>query len=434
MPFDIISVNFNDDTVTFIPKFCTHIKTIPIINLLDKQGHRYCGACYEPFGIESYNKIKECIKEKECIMLTTKEEFMELNSGMVSKIKIIGKCNHEFNIVYWEFLNGRALCSPCLNIHRSITRKQFYTENKDYAQDVELKGNDLFRKYLSEKFEIVCISSCLADMLIKPKSILYDQWLPIQLKATIQKDSRYVYKFVIKNKNYTNIILVCICISEEKFWIFEGKNIPKTDAVNIFNKTEESKCIYNKYYIPNNELLPYMMKLYTESKINNSIEVLSVPITPSNKLEYKYKLIREEKFKDILTFQYPETDSHVYDFLVNNLKVQEKIASIDESIENGYRAYIRKTKDRKSKKPYNEKDNDLYWFHIVDTNIFYIVPNEIMIKLKYVTTDIQPGKTAILLYPNYKKKKTILSLELNQYQFDYNNIDKTKIKELFKLV
>lgn len=95
---------------------------------------------------------------------------------------------------------------------------------------------------------------------------------------------------------------------------------------------------------------------------------------------------------------------------------------------------MRKTKNKKEKKPYDEKDNDIYWFHIIDTTLFYIIPNYIMIKLKYLKTDSEYGKSAVLLYPNYNGKKNILSLELNDYLFDYNNIDIVKIKHLLKLI
>ena len=103
MPFDIVSVNFENDTVTFYPKFCNHIKTIPISSLLDKQGHRYCGVCFEKFGIDTYNNISECVKEKECHLVTSKEHFMDLNMGSHSKIKIIGKCTHEYDIRAVDF-------------------------------------------------------------------------------------------------------------------------------------------------------------------------------------------------------------------------------------------------------------------------------------------------------------------------------------------
>ena len=86
--------------------------------------------------------------------------------------------------------------------------------------------------------------------------------------------------------------------------------------------------------------------------------------------------------------------------------------------------------------PYNEKDNDIYWFHIPDQDIFYVIPTNILVKLKYLTTDNQPGKTALLLYPNYIQKKgtrLVLSYELNQYIFDYNNKDDMKFYDLRRI-
>jgi hypothetical protein len=56
-----------------------------------------------------------------------------------------------------------------------------------------------------------------------------------------------------------------------------------------------------------------------------------------------------------------------------------------------------------------------------------------MKNLKYLTTDNEPGKTVLLLYPNYIGKNNVLSLKLNDYQFDYNNIDFDKISKIFNL-
>jgi hypothetical protein len=381
MPFEIISVNFNDDTVCFQPRVCIHNKTLPISKLLNKEGHRYCGLCYEPHGIATFNNIVKCVKEKECTLLTTKEHFMELNMNSFSKIRIIGKCKHEFEMMYWTFKDSTALCPLCINIHRSNIRKAFYADNKNYEQNVELNGNDLFRKFLSKDFEIERVSSCLADMIIKPKEIKNDLWLPIQLKATIKKDSRHVYKFDIKKNDYTNTVLVCICISESKFWIFEGINIPKTDFINIFSKTEDSKSLHNGSLVLNNDLVSHMKKLYEKSQINNSKNILAIPQSPKHKLEYKYKLIREEKFKNILDFKYQECDSFVYDFIVNKLKVQEKVSFPEIYNPSAFRVNIRKTKKKKSKMPYHENDNDIYWFHIVNTTIFYVIPNKILVNI-----------------------------------------------------
>lgn len=436
MPFEIIALNFNDDTIRFKPKFCTHEKTLPICNLLNKQGHRYCGSCFEKHGINTYNMIVKCVEEKDCKMITTKHHFMELNMGTRNKIKVIGKCQHEFEMKYWDFKNGTALCPQCINIHRSITRTDFYTDNKDYSQTVEVNATNIFRECFSNDFDIIRIPSCLADILIKPKEITDDIWLPIQLKSTNQKDSGCRYKFDIKRNDYTNTVLVCVCVSENKFWIFRGIDIPKRNAINIYSKTEDSKSIHNNTFVSNDNLVSHMKKLYNESTITESKDILSVPLAPKHKLEYKYKLIREEKFNKIINFEYQDADSFVYDFIVNQLKVQEKVAFPEKNYPYMYRVNLRKVKTQTSKMPYNENDNDVYWFHIVDTNIFYIIPNEILVKLKYLTTATEPGKMALLLYPNYiqkEKGRQILSLELNKYQFDYDNINISEIKKIFNL-
>jgi hypothetical protein len=75
-------------------------------------------------------------------------------------------------------------------------------------------------------------------------------------------------------------------------------------------------------------------------------------------------------------------------------------------------------------KCYEEGDNDIYWLHCKN-NKFYVIPEQVLIEKGFV------GK-------NCKKQKLYVSPTntntswCNEYQFDYNNVDKERLLEIIK--
>jgi hypothetical protein len=65
-------------------------------------------------------------------------------------------------------------------------------------------------------------------------------------------------------------------------------------------------------------------------------------------------------------------------------------------------------------------ENDYYWFHSSIDDRFWIIPEEVLVEKGYVTVD--------------KQKRTDIRFSGNEwdnYKYDYNNIDKEKMIEIF---
>ncbi len=88
------------------------------------------------------------------------------------------------------------------------------------------------------------------------------------------------------------------------------------------------------------------------------------------------------------------------------------------------------------KGPYEENDNDFYWFHVQNSPKFYILPQRILIDNGYIKSDKFLGKTKMLLYPmcslEEARELKYNTCEYNKYLFSYDNSDDIdRIKNLF---
>jgi hypothetical protein len=113
----------------------------------------------------------------------------------------------------------------------------------------------------------------------------------------------------------------------------------------------------------------------------------------------------------------------VYDFMIGNKKIQEKVGSIsDNSMSN--RFYLSKCNGKNKKQCYQKGDNDFYWLNCKNSNIFYVVPENILIENNIVDTqDKKPCEITI-------GPKT--NLWIKEYEFDYEKPNKKKLLELLK--
>ena len=301
--------------------------------------------------------------------------------------------------------------------------------DKNYCQTIETQGNNILKQYLNKDFEIIRLMNCLADYILRPLDTTKNLYLPIQVKATLSKNSNGYYSFSMGCKNYKNMILICICINENKIWLFEGEEIPIIDSINIISKNNiQSK--YDKYLIDINLLSNILLNLYNKGNLCSNKEDIDIPVGFSHKAEKIYKDIREKNCH-FIKFEYPENESSVYDFIVNGKRVQEKLAFLKKK---HYEVNFKKCNGKIS---YHEEDNDVYWFNIGNSSKFYVVPTKLLVELKYLSNNKQVGKTTVTLNPRYTyeeaKLKNIVSAELNNYIFDYDNIDIKKLNEIFEL-
>ena len=114
----------------------------------------------------------------------------------------------------------------------------------------------------------------------------------------------------------------------------------------------------------------------------------------------------------------------VYDFKIDNKKIQEKVGCIDK-IKNTNVFSMIKSNGSRCQKNYDIGDNDFYWLNCINKVVFYVIPEHLLIERKYVGFN---GKKQLKLNP----KDTLYNQWLKPYRFDYENIDKVRLLKLLK--
>jgi hypothetical protein len=376
----------------------------------------------------NYTDFKAKFTEYKCQLLTSEEDVIKLKKqdGFYKiKIDYIATCNHNTNgylnnIVY---KNIGLLCKNCSRVQ--TTEKQIDNSNKDklYCARQEYIGYSYLETFLSDKFNVQkTFEGCLADFIIKPKEIDDDKWLMIQLKTT-GKLSHGIYCFKTACKNYDICALILLSIEDKKIWLLDG-SVSK-NLCNISIGATNSK--YNKYLVNETNIYDKITEFYNNKKLFIKEECLK-PISLASQQEQKYRRIRENKL-DFLEYKYPMIEGTVYDFTINNYKIQEKVCctSIRKDRNNmiSITSHLSKSDGMKNKvrikQSYKKGNNDYYWLWVKDSNVFYIIPESILIEKGKVET---------------KCKQPLLTLNnkdewYNDYKYDLDDLDTNKIHSLF---
>jgi hypothetical protein len=373
--------------------------------------------------IYNYNTTKQMFNEKNCVLLTSEEEYndMCLKNIQSKKFNILASCSHNHSIFFKRFVkysknneNYSLLCKNCCSIKKSVQQKKIYSENKLVSLEQELNCINYLKSLCIDEIDIIkSEDSCEVDIIIKPKNIIQDEWIGIQIKTT--NKSHEGYHFKIKN-NYTCLIIL-FCNEEKKIWAIPGLDIKNMKTISIGVK----KSKYDKYFINNNSLSSYLQKYYYNN-LKNQFEKINIPKNQSTRTEKDMKKYREKKL-NFINFENNYMEGLVYDFKINNKKFQEKSNNVYKN--KSYSFILRKSNgsisSKKQYKPYEIGDNDFYWLNCIGSNIFFIIPEEILVNKNIIGTNkiktlyITPHK----IHKNYEW--------INEYMFNYENIEKEKL-------
>ena len=417
-------------------KICGHDKEILWVNLKKFSGIDYCLNC-NPLAKLTYEKIVKVFEDKGCKLITTKEDFINNKMYIDSVFEYTTTCGHTSSIRLSHFKNdGQGLL--CQDCNKVTAREKAIEKTKDdnmLCQKVELDGYNILKKTIEDSFVVErTYEGCLADVAIKPNDSESDLYLPVQLKATSGKGSQNRYIFTLNN-DYKDLVLCCISNNDKRIWIFDFDNIPKTSTVGISKATEKSKSKYDTFEVDEESVINKLLDLYKQypNKLQTKNAVMT-PLADTARKELKYRFLREEKLINF-DFKYPEIQCSVTDFTINDFKVQEKVLITSKS--DSMTAHLSKAAGKnKARSPYEENDNDFYWYHIPNTTTFYIIPQDVLIKDGYIKSETDNGKTKMLLYPKFSreeaKAKGYNTAEYNQYIYDYER-DVEKIKSVFGL-
>jgi hypothetical protein len=412
---------------------CGHEKEIFWSSLKQSVGINCCSDC-NPLAKLTYEKCEQVYLIENCRIKTTKEEFENNKMSGESDIEYYATCGHLNICRYAHFKNDNygRLCKDCSKADVKEKADERVKDDNMICQAVEADGNNIICKAVVNDFEIIrTYEGCLADLLIRPIGTETDEWLAVQAKATKGKGSQHRYLFAINNE-YSDMVLCLISIEDKKVWVIDSNNIENITSIGISKTNTESKSKYDKYEVSLNELSTRLFNLYNNEKLITK-ESGMTPISVQCKKEVEYRLIREEKLS-FLEFEYPDIQCSVWDFKVNGFKIQEKVLVKDKNV---IKANFSKIKGKhNAKSPYEEGDNDFYWFHFQNSSMFYIIPESILKKEGYIKTTENKGQTCITLYPMLTleevRDKSYKSWKLNNFLYSYDRPDDMKrVKLLF---
>ncbi len=268
-----------------------------------------------------------------------------------NKVRYIAQCGHEYTTRIDTFKKGSARkCKDC--VYETMRRSDSdynIQEGESFLYISKILENVLEHKRTNE--------GCFADFIYRPCGIKEDSWGQVQLKTTLKK-VHGVYKFSI-HKRYTGCLLLCHCVSDDRFWIFRDYEVPET----CLGITSMGK--YSKNEVLSQNLGEYLLSQYQTIPHVNLQDAVT-PINQTQRTEHEYRLKRERYYPDTY-FEYPIHEQRRYDFIVNGKKYQEKVATL-------------KDKRFVFKSNYIIGENDFYFIHIPDTDYFYCIPENTLME------------------------------------------------------
>ena len=364
-----------------------------------------------------YDKTCRRFLEVNCQITDTKEEYEERNKKQkYSKCNYIAACGHAhivFINVFFSRKTGR-ICPTCKHKENTLKNKEEKKDDKLKNIKTELHCIDYFKSV--SKFEIhKAFDGCKADLIVRPNGEK-DQWIGIQVKST-EKNNHYEFHL---HTDYYNMIVLCICEEDKKMWIFPYEEIKDVSKLHIGIKSK-----YNKYEV-NVNTIDSTLQTYYEKIPKFTYEELDTPQCIYTQREKEFYRYRESKI-DFLEFNYNEMEGLVYDFMIGNKKVQEKVGCNDR-IKNCYIFGMHKNngvmKGVRKFQSYQLGDNDLYWLNCDNKETFYVFPEHVLIDKKYI--GYTGNKKQLKINMNEKDKDNWTK----PYTFKYSSIDKKRLLDI----
>jgi len=366
----------------------------------------------------TYQEVGKVFLQKGCKLLTTEDEFNGMKGQRNKKYKYIASCGHN-HIVFFNVFKSRGTgikCPACVCKDNGETMKEKTKDDKIFKLRTEKNCIDYFVKEVEEFFTVVkAFDGCKADIILKPKLEEEDLWLGIQVKSCESFNGSY--GFHVDNQ-YPDCMMLLICWEDKRMWGIPFEDIKDNVKVSIGKGVSK----YSKYEINKDDIWMYIFDMYNEID-KFPFEVLDTPVSEFQQLEKEYRKFRESKI-DFLQFVYNDMEGMVYDFKVIDKKVQEKVGGLTKG---SYRFTLHKNNGivdgKRCFANYEEGDNDIYWLNCRDKKTFYVIPQNILIRYGYV------GNNATTRHFNIKAKDN--DEWYNEYKFDYDNVDKDRLTNLF---
>ena len=378
-----------------------------------------------------YENVVEEFTKRDCKLLNTKEEYYFIIKNAFKsnyKLNYTASCGHN-HIVFYNVFKSRGTgirCPSCVNKKIGNDTKEKMKNNeitKICKVEQEFNFIQIFKEIVQNDFDIIkAFDGCLVDIILKPKNVLQDNWIGIQIKTTNIR--RLTYSFHINN-DYKNCLLLLYCFEDESMWLIPENIISSQKKISIgFNKSK-----YNIYKLSKDNIINKLQELYTiTSKFE--FDILNIPINIYQQREQEFRKYREIKI-DFIKFHYDQMEGTTHDFKIENYKIQEKVTKVNK--ENRYLFFMCKSNGVTNKKinhiQYDIGDNDFYWLNCENKKTFFVIPEQILIEKQLVGN----VKNTLALKVTVKETLHPSSAWLQPYMFDYENIDKDRLLNLFSI-
>ena len=252
----------------------------------------------------TYEEIVKIFKENDCELYTTEDEYKLIQRPSKTRFQFKSSCGHDNVVLLTNFVNKKTgvKCKHCIKTQIIQKLIDYNKDNDSASSKGHIQENKVFNiitKLLFNNFQIVkTYEGCRADFLVKPKEIVDDKWLGIQLKTT-RSVSHNLYGFRMHKNIYQYIILLCYCLSDNAMWLIPFESVSHVKHTINIGITEKS--FYNKYRVNENTIISKLIEYYNSAKPNKS-ENLMIPTNVCQQNEIKYRKIREEFFLNFIKF------------------------------------------------------------------------------------------------------------------------------------
>jgi hypothetical protein len=284
--------------------------------------------------------------------------------------------------------------------------------SKIYTTEQEFKFIKEFQELVKYELNIIkAFDGCNVDIMFKPNSMLEDKWVGIQVKTT---NSRHLtYSFHINNI-YKNCLLLLYCVEDKKMWIVPENIIGNQKKISIgYNKSK-----YDCYNINEKDIVNKLNELYNiTTKFN--FDIINTPTNIYQQREQLFRKYREEII-NFIKFDYDEMEATVYDFKINNLKIQEKVCKNYDK-ENRHIFFLCKNNGLNNKVQYDINDNDFYWLNCDNKETFFVIPEKKLIEKGFIGNKTESNKQFLKI--TIKEKMHHRSQWLTPFMFNYKTIN-----------
>jgi len=283
---------------------------------------------------------------------------------------------------------------------------------------LELRCINYFKEICKE-FEIhKAFDGCKADLIVRPIGQKENKWIGIQVKTT-ERNNHYEFGM---NQTYDNYLILCVCEEDKRMWLFPYEELNGIIKIHVGNKSK-----YNKYEITKNS---EKLNEYYQITKKFTYEELDKPLCIYTEREKEFYRFRESKI-DFLEFTYNDMEGMVYDFKIGEKKVQEKVGYIDKVKNVNVFCLWKnngKINGKLNPKSYDIGDNDYYWLNADDKQLFYVIPEQILIEKGFV--GYSGNKKQLRINPN----ETSHNAWVLPYKFNYNLINTNDKLKLLKII